>query len=97
MPRSIEERLAVVEERLEGLLERIDSGPRVPWEKSIRGRLHAVKDTLDNADQLARALREVRRERRNRWSKGQKVALFCFAAAGAVAPYVALYVKTKHG
>jgi hypothetical protein len=58
---SPEERLAILETRLDDLVETIDSGPRVPWSKSIRGRLHEIENLQAAADNLSAAARELRR------------------------------------
>jgi hypothetical protein len=70
------------------IIERIDSGPHVPWDQSIRGKLHSMKETLAAADKLGEAAREVRRARARTWSRTEKVFLLACAAATAVSPYV---------
>ena len=84
------ERLAVIEERVEQMWEWINGGPSTRYEDSARARLHRIMNTLDSADKLAEALREVRRERAKQWTTAQKVGLFVFAAAAAAAPYIVL-------
>lgn len=85
-------RLEILEHKVDELLTLINSGPNVPWEQSIRGKLHRVTNTLDNADKLAEALREVRRERSQRWTRGERFAALLFAAATLATPYVLLLV-----
>jgi hypothetical protein len=94
---TVEERLATLEaivrhnrRELSEVLELIHSGPRVPWDQSIRGRLHKVSESLASVDKLAEAAREVRRAQVRAWSRAEKVALLLCATATAVAPYVAL-------
>lgn len=59
-------------------------GDGIAWERSIKGRLYDVRQTLLAADKLAEATREVRRDRARQWSHAEKVALFAFAAATAL-------------
>jgi hypothetical protein len=69
----------------------LNGGPAVEWEQSIRGRLHRVTQTLDTADKLAEALREVRRERSQRWTKGERIFAAAVALLAAVAPYALFF------
>lgn len=41
--------------------EQVNSGPGVPWAKSVRGRLHEVEQIQRAADNLADAARQMRR------------------------------------
>lgn len=85
---TIETRLALVERDVRALAALIGGGDGVAWEQSIRGRLHKMQETLSTADALSEALREVRRERAKRWSKGERLALFGFATVGALAAII---------
>lgn len=89
----LDARLAVIEDRLDTLLELIHGGRRVRWEDSIRGRLHAVLQTQANEQSLAAAIREVRRSQRRRWSRWQRLVLLVAAVAAAAAPYVAIALR----
>lgn len=86
----LETRLAVVEVKLDTLLELVNSGPRVRWEDSIRGRLHRVLEAQASEQALAEAIREVRRSQRQRWTSGQKWLAAIVSVAIAAAPYVAI-------
>lgn len=86
------ERIAVLQERVDQMWEWINGGPSTRYEDSARGRLHRIMTTLDTADKLAEALREVRRDKARQWSRWEKLGLFVFAGAAAVAPYVLLLV-----
>ena len=97
---TVEERLARLEAESEAGLERLvrieallNSGPGVPWEQSVRGKLHAMRDTLAAADKLAEAAREVRRVQSRRWSRAQVTVATLCAIAVAAAPYVALFAS----
>lgn len=94
---TVEERVARLEslaeghdERLEAIYELVNSGPHVPWEQCIRGKLHRIMETLATADKLAEAAREVRRSRRQSLSRAERVLLALCALAAAAAPYVVL-------
>lgn len=63
-------------------------GGDVAWERSIKGRIYDVRQTLLAADNLAQAVREVRRERARQWSRWEKGALFVFAGATALASLI---------
>lgn len=90
-----EERLATLESGLgaltadfKALWEQVNSGPHVPWDQSVRGRLHRVSETLAAADKLAEAAREMRRARRHTFSVAERILLAVCAVAAAVSPYV---------
>lgn len=82
-----------VEARLGELLEVISSGPRVPWEQSIRGRLHSVSNNLASVRALEQATREVRRARNRSLSVGERLLLALCAVAAAAAPYIVLLAR----
>lgn len=97
--RTSEERLATIEAELRelrqslgALLELVNSGPSVPWDQSIRGRLHHMRNSVLAAEQLAQAAREVRRAQRRQWSLAERVLLAAAALAAAAAPYVVLLI-----
>lgn len=46
------------------ILERIEGGHDVPWDRSIRGRLHVLEAERVSAHAASRALAEAQRERR---------------------------------
>lgn len=76
---------------MEEVLGLLNGGGQIPWERSIRGRLHAVQNTLHTADALATALREVRRDRAHAWNVWEKSGLFvCAAVTAGSALYAAL-------
>lgn len=87
---TVEQRLARVEYDLADLRSKVLGGGDVAWERSVVGRLYDVRQTLLAADNLSRAVREVRRERAQKWSRGEKLALFAFAALTALSPYALL-------
>jgi hypothetical protein len=89
----IEVRTSEIEARLEELLELVNSGPRVPWEQSLRGRLHTVSDRLASVRALEQAAREVRRARHHSLSVTERLLLALCAVAAAVAPYVLLLTR----
>lgn len=82
-----------VDGRLDELLQLVNSGPRVPWEQSIRGRLHEMKTTLATTDKLAEAAREVRRARRSTLSGFERLLLVACAIVAAATPYVILLTR----
>ena len=88
-----EARLARIELRLNDLYELVNSGPGVPWDQSIRGRLHRVTQYMDSADKLTEALRELKRERTSRLTRGQQTLLVVFAAIALATPYVLLFFR----
>lgn len=90
MARSLDERVALLEDRLDTVRAQLSGGPGVTWEQSIRGRLHTMQTTLSTADSLEKALREVRRDRAKMWHTWQKVLAGVCLLATAVAPYVAI-------
>jgi hypothetical protein len=84
-------RLSLLERQMAEIHELLNGGPSVAWDRSIRGRLHAMQSTESAAAALADALREVRRERTRRWADWQKVALVLSAVVTAAASvYAAL-------
>jgi hypothetical protein len=85
---SVEERLALIEERLSRVVELLNGGPSTPWKRSLRGRLHDVENELDAARLARQALDEVKRERRRHWSYGQRWFALLVAAAGLSSPYI---------
>lgn len=107
---TLEERLAVVEEQVRALrddvarhnvavIDRLDSGPSVPWEKSIRGRLHHLESESHASIAAARALAEAQRERRLAREEREsdtraattlrvQLAALLVAACAIIAPYV---------
>lgn len=87
------ERLATLEERMTIVLATIHGGDGVPYNRSIRGRLHELENIARAADNLAAAAREVRRTRDRQWSKLEKSALFVCAAATAAAPYIVVFYR----
>lgn len=88
---TVDVRLDRLERDVAELLELIHGGPSVAWERSIRGRLHAMRSTDTAAAALADALREVRRERSQRWGTWQKTLLVLSAVVTAAASvYAAL-------
>lgn len=91
MPLSVEIRLDRLERDMRELLEMVNGGPSVTWERSLRGRLHAVTNTLDTANALTTALREVRRERARRWRPWMQFVLAaCALLTAAAAVYSAV-------
>lgn len=89
---TVEQRLSRLEYEVAGLRNELLGGGDVAWERSVKGRLYDVRQTLLAADNLSRAVREVRRERSQKWSRHEKAALFAFAALTALAPYVILAI-----
>jgi hypothetical protein len=105
-----DERLAVVEEQVRALrddllshhrdmLARIDGGEGIPWERSVRGRLHMLEGESVAATVAARALAEAQRERREAsrerdadtrdlWSLRLKWGAFLVAGVAVLAPYL---------
>lgn len=65
---TVEARLVALAEQVEyvhaDLAEKIDGGPHVEWERSLRGRLHALESESAAAKAAGRALAEAQRERR---------------------------------
>jgi predicted nucleic acid-binding protein len=86
----LETRVALVELKLDGLLELVNGGAAVRYEDSVRGRLHKVLQAQTNEAAVAEAIRELRRSQRRRWSSGQKVLAAACGIAVAAAPYVAI-------
>lgn len=86
----LETRVAVVEHKLDELLEVVSGGGRTRYEDSVRGRLHKVLQAQTNEAAVAEAIRELRRSQRRRWSTGQKVLAAGCGVALAAAPYVAI-------
>ena len=91
MPTDDAAKLAVIEETVKNLYELVNSGPSVPWDQSIRGRLHRVTQYIDSEDKLSEALRELKRERTKRWTRGQQALLVAFVAVSLATPYVLLF------
>lgn len=87
---SIEARVAVLELRVAELLELVHSGPSVPWEKSIRGRLHHAEQLDQASANLRIAAREMRRSQVHRWSTRERRLALVVALLGAAAPYLIL-------
>jgi hypothetical protein len=83
-----DERIILLEERLARLDEAINGGDSVPWERSVRGRLHTVSDQVNAARIAQQALAEVRANQRRSWSRAQRWAALAVAAAAAAAPYL---------
>ena len=83
-----------VEQRLDEVYEWVNGGPNRPYEKSARARLHNVTETLSTGEKLAEALKEVRKERRNRLSSGWQAIIGIAALLAAAAPYV-LFFATR--
>lgn len=54
-------RVALLEDKVTALTEAINSGPNVPWSKSLRGRMHDLEKLQWAADNLGDAAREMRR------------------------------------
>lgn len=95
---TMDERVSVLEERTRSIAERVDdvfelisSGPTVPWDQSIRGKLHAMAQTLANADKLAEAAREVQRMRTSQVARWVQFVLVGAAVITAVAALIGAY------
>jgi hypothetical protein len=93
---TVGERLATLEatarenrDDIQTILQLINGGPSVEWEQSIRGKLHAMRDTQATADALNTAARELRRQRQTQWATWQKIGLFIFSAITATCAIVA--------
>lgn len=86
--------MALVEQRLDEVYEWVNGGPNRQYKDSARARLHSVTETLRTADKLAEALKEVRKERRNRLSSGWQAIIGIAALLAAAAPYV-LFFATR--
>jgi len=71
----------------------VNSGPNVPWSKSIRGRLHAAEQVDRAAANLAYAAREMRRSQRRAWSTRRQRTLVAVAIASVVTPWALLIVS----
>lgn len=100
------ERLAALEamnreqdRRLSGLEDALDGGPSVPYERSVRGKLHAMASAMASADKLREAAQAVERAQREqthtaaamhsrRFSRWTQAAFVVCAAITAAAPYV---------
>ena len=89
---SLEERLAVVEERLRDLRAIVNGGDGVTWDQSLRGRLHGLANAQASAEALAHAAHELRRAHEQNTKRRQWVVGIVFAAAAVVPPWVLLIV-----
>jgi len=67
----------------------INGGSSTRYEDSARGRLHHLMQTMDTADKLAEALRQVRKERGRQWAGWQKMGLLACAIATVAASWYA--------
>jgi t-SNARE complex subunit (syntaxin) len=96
---TVGERLATLERRADenaqgiaSILELINGGANVEWEQSIRGKLHAMRDTQATADALANAMREVRRQNSRKWATWKQLVLIACAVVTAGCAIVAALV-----
>lgn len=96
------ERVATLETQVRDLLCEVNGGNGVSWERSIRGRLHAMQSALASAELLAHAAEEIKQAQRatahtletargRRWSRLTQTLLVLAAIATAAAPYVLHY------
>lgn len=100
---AIENRLESLETRLEAqhrdMLDRIDGGPTIQWERSVRGRLHTLEADSVASKAAAAALAEAQRERRKAteervgdtratWRIRIQVAAVAVAVVAVAAPYL---------
>jgi len=67
----LEARLQRVEDRSVADHELLNGGPNVPWEQSIRGKLHVLTTERNAREQLRRAGLQ-------RFSRGEAIALLLF-------------------
>jgi len=81
----------------------LNSGEGVPWERSVRGRLHAMQSALASAELLREAAQSAERAQREashtvevargrRWSRLTQTLLVVAALAAGAAPYVLHFV-----
>lgn len=104
---SVDERLARVEERIAEIQkdigeihEFLDGGPGLPWERSIRGRLHKLEGTLIVAHQVKNELVKIRddaqQHRDHVWSRNDRILAAVIGVALAVGPWVSPLIYHTH-
>lgn len=79
----LEDRLVAVQHDLEETRAEFNvkiDGP--PWERSVRGRIHQLENAAAAsrnaqlaAEAVTRAINELKEERSQRWTRGQKIAI----------------------
>jgi hypothetical protein len=89
MATSVETRLDRVEDRLAEVVELLNGGPNVSWDRSVRGRLHF----LQNQDS-ARTLRDSDRARR--FTRTEVFAGLVFAGLQTALMVATLFVASGH-
>jgi hypothetical protein len=88
------ERLRRVEDQLADVIEQLSGGPRVSWERSVRGRLHLLA-----TQEAARMLRDQQAaaSRSERWTRGEKLAGALFALVGLSIQFATLLLLATGG
>lgn len=87
---SIDARLQRLEDRSVADHEVIHGGPHVPWEQSLRGKLHLLMTERAGA-------RMERNERGRRFSRTEAICLLAFALMQTSIALAGLIVAVTHG
>jgi hypothetical protein len=89
-----EARLQRLEDHLADVIELLNGGTRTSWERSIRGRLHAMA-----ADVSALKMVEERRmaSHSQRWTRGEKLLGGVLALATLSIQFATLLLAVGHG
>ncbi len=89
-----EARLQRMEDQIADVLEQLEGGQRVSWERSVRGRLHFLAN-----QEAARMLREEQATRNTaqRWTRGEKLLGGLVAVLALGLQLAALLVAVAHG
>jgi hypothetical protein len=83
-------RMQRVEDRSVADHEVIHGGPHVPWEQSLRGKLHTLMQERDAREQLRRAGLQ-------RFSRTEALVLLLFGLINTTAAVVTVVVVVTHG
>jgi hypothetical protein len=92
-----EARLARVEEKLREVVELLNGGPTVAWDRSIRGRLHKLTGDASAARAAAEALAAVRATEDRMLSRNEKRAVIAFGVLQAFVTVATLALLVLHG
>jgi hypothetical protein len=92
-----EARLQRVEERLTEVLEALNGGPSVEWDRSIRGRLHRLTSDASSARAAADALTALRAAEDRSLTRTQARAVIAFGLLQACVTVVTLAAVLLHG
>jgi hypothetical protein len=92
-----ETRLERVEDKLREVVELLNGGPTVEWERSIRGRLHKLTGDASAARAAAEALSTLRATEDRTLSRTEKRAVIAFGILQAVVTVTTLALLVLHG